>query len=63
MQREIAGTRDLQLELPDGATVEDSWTALVERFPRLAPGRAAVRFARNGAYTCLLYTSPSPRDS
>jgi len=51
MQREIAGTRDLEQELPDGATIEDSWTALVERFPRLASGRAAVRFARNGAYT------------
>jgi len=51
MQREIAGTRDLELELPDGSTIDDSWVALVERFPRLASGRAAVRFARNGAYT------------
>ena len=51
MQREIAGTRDLQLDLHDGATVEDAWSALVDRFPGLAPGRPAVRFARNGAYT------------
>ncbi len=51
MQREIAGTRDVELDLPDEASIEDAWTALVERFPRLAPGRAAVRFARNGAYT------------
>ncbi|HET9853301.1 MAG TPA: MoaD family protein [Candidatus Limnocylindrales bacterium] len=51
MQREIAGTRSLELDLHDGATVEDAWSALIERFPRLAPGRAAVRFARNGAYT------------
>ena len=51
MQREIAGTRDLELDLADGATLESAWDALVERFPRLAPGRAAVRFARNGAYT------------
>jgi molybdopterin synthase catalytic subunit len=51
MQREIAGTRQLELELRDGATIEDAWSALVERFPRLGPGRAAVRFARNGAYT------------
>jgi molybdopterin synthase catalytic subunit len=31
--------------------LEDAWSALVDRFPALAPGRAAVRFARNGAYT------------
>jgi molybdopterin converting factor subunit 1 len=51
MQREIAGTREVALDLPAGATIEDAWTALVERFPRLAPGRAAVRFAHHGAYT------------
>ncbi len=51
MQREIAGTRQVELDLPPEATIEDAWTALVGRFPRLAPGRSAVRFARNGAYT------------
>jgi MoaE-MoaD fusion protein len=50
MQRELAGTRELSLELADGATLEDAWSALVARFPVLAPGRPAVRFARNGAY-------------
>jgi molybdopterin synthase catalytic subunit len=50
MQREIAGTRELELELRDGATLEDAWAALVARFPNLAPGRSSVRFARNGAY-------------
>jgi molybdopterin converting factor subunit 1 len=50
MQREIAGTRQLDLDLRDGATIEDAWRALVERFPRLAPGRASVRFAHNGGY-------------
>jgi MoaE-MoaD fusion protein len=50
MQRELAGTRALDLQLPLGATVEDAWTALVERHPVLAPGRPAVRFAVNGAY-------------
>ncbi len=50
MQRELAGTREVELALPAGATIEDAWTALVDRFPRLAPGRVAVRFARNGAY-------------
>jgi molybdopterin synthase catalytic subunit len=51
MQRELAGTRTLDLELPAGATVEDAWAGLVERYPVLAPGRAAVRFAVNGDYT------------
>jgi molybdopterin synthase catalytic subunit len=51
MQREIAGTREVELDLPPEASIEDAWTALVDRFPRLAPGRPAVRFARNGAYT------------
>jgi MoaE-MoaD fusion protein len=50
MQRELAGTRALDLALGPGATIEDAWAALVERFPVLAPGRPAVRFARNGTY-------------
>jgi molybdopterin synthase catalytic subunit len=50
LQRELAGTRDLSLELADGATVETSWAAVVERHPVLAPGRPSVRFARNGEY-------------
>ena len=40
IQRELAGTREVPLELPDGADVEAAWTALVARFPVLAPGRA-----------------------
>lgn len=50
IQRELAGTRETALELPDGATVEDAWAALVVRHPALAPGRAFVRFARNADY-------------
>ena len=50
MQRELAGTRSIDLELPAGAVVEDAWLALVERVPELAPGRASVRFAHNGGY-------------
>ena len=50
MHRELAGTRELALELPDGATIEDAWSAVVARVPALAPGRASVRFARNAAY-------------
>ena len=50
IQRELAGTREVPVDLADGATVEDAWTALVERHPVLGPGRPSVRFARNGAY-------------
>lgn len=50
IQRELAGSREVPLELPAGATIEVAWAALVERYPVLAPGRSSVRFARNGAY-------------
>jgi len=50
MQRELAGTRELAVELAAGATVEAAWAALVARHPILAPGRPAVRFAVNGEY-------------
>lgn len=50
IQRELAGTRDVALDLPEDATVEDAWTAVVDRYRVLAPGRPSVRFARNGDY-------------
>jgi molybdopterin synthase catalytic subunit len=50
IQRELAGTRELAVELPDGADVGAAWDALVGQVPALAPGRSSVRFARNGAY-------------
>lgn len=50
VQRELAGARELAVELPDGADVEAAWQALVARHPVLEPGRASVRFARNGEY-------------
>jgi molybdopterin synthase catalytic subunit len=50
MQRELAGTRAVNVSVPPGSTIEDAWAALIERFPVLAPGRPAVRFAHNGAY-------------
>ena len=49
-QREQAGAREVALELPAGATIEDAWTVLAARIPALAPGRPFVRFARNGEY-------------
>ncbi len=50
MQRELAGTRGVDLALGQGATIADAWTALVALHPGLASGRAALRFAHNGAY-------------
>jgi molybdopterin synthase catalytic subunit len=50
MQRELAGTREVSLELPADATIERAWDALVARHPSLAPGRSSMRFARNGEY-------------
>ena len=50
VQRELAGTREVQLELAEGADVEAVWAALVARFPVLAPGRPSLRFALNGDY-------------
>ena len=50
VQRELAGTREVALDLPDGGTVADAWTGLVALHPSLAPGRDSVRFARNGKY-------------
>ena len=50
IQRELVGARQVPLELPAGATIEDAWDALVALHPGLAPGRPAVRFARNAEY-------------
>ncbi len=50
-QREIAGTREVTVELPEGSTIEDAWAALVVLHPALATGRPYVRYARNGRYT------------
>ena len=50
IQRELAGAREVPLELPSQATIEGAWSALVALHPALAPGRPFVRFARNGDY-------------
>jgi molybdopterin synthase catalytic subunit len=50
VQRELAGAREVAVELPDGSDVEAAWQALIARHPVLAPGRASLRFARNGEY-------------
>ena len=50
LQRELAGTRELSVELTAPATIAGAWAALVALHPVLAPGASSVRFARNGAY-------------
>lgn len=50
MQRELLGWKQAPLELPEHATIDDAWRALVDRHPALAPSRESVRFARNGRY-------------
>ena len=50
VQREIAGTREVGLDVPPDASVADAWEALVKQHPALRPGRDFVRFALNGAY-------------
>ena len=39
IQRELAGVREVALQLPDGATIENAWASLVALHPNLAPGR------------------------
>lgn len=50
IQREQVGAREVAVELEDPASIEDAWAALQARHPSIGPGRAAVRFARNGEY-------------
>ena len=50
MQREAAGSKEVLVEVPVGATVEDAWAAVVGLVPVLAPGRQSLRFAVNGTY-------------
>ena len=50
MQRELAGTREVAVDLPNDADVAAAWAALVSLHPGLAPGASSIRFARNGAY-------------
>ena len=49
-QRELAGVREVRLELLPGATIEDGWSALAVIHPSIASGRPYLRFARNGEY-------------
>jgi molybdopterin synthase catalytic subunit len=43
--REVAGQGQMDLELPDGGTVETAWSAVVDRHPQLAQYRDFTLFA------------------
>jgi len=49
-QREIAGSREVVVEVAEPATIQDAWAAVVALHPGLADGRPYVRFAHNGSY-------------
>ena len=43
--REAVGRDSLDLELPEGVTVESAWAAVVDRYPALSPFRPFTLFA------------------
>ena len=45
LYREAAGRDRVELELPEGATVEAAWAAVAERYPALLPYRPHTLFA------------------
>ena len=48
--REAAGASQSTLEVEPGATLQDVWSTLVARHPRLAPHTGTAAFALNGEY-------------
>lgn len=50
LQRQQIGSRQVIVELPDGATVRAAWEALATTYPIVAPAGPVLRFARNGVY-------------
>ena len=45
-----AGTRKVELELDDAATLQEVWPLLVDRHPELSSMRDTLAFAVNGEY-------------
>jgi MoaE-MoaD fusion protein len=48
--REAAGRERLEVELPEGGTVEAAWSAVVDRHPQLRPYRPFTLFAVGDEY-------------
>ena len=51
--REVVGKDELELDLPDGATVESLWKQMVADDERLAPYAASLQFAVNHDFVPL----------
>jgi molybdopterin converting factor small subunit len=49
--REAAGRAQIEWDACEPMSVEAFWDRLLQQFPALGPHRAAVRTARNGAFT------------
>ena len=48
--REVAGRERLEVDLPDGGTVEAAWSAVIDRHPGLSPYRPFTLFAVGNEY-------------
>jgi molybdopterin converting factor subunit 1 len=48
--REVVGTSQSTLDVRQGATLNDVWSALVAQHPRLEPHTGTAAFAINGEY-------------
>ena len=48
--REATGRERLEVDLPDGGTVEAAWSAVVDRHPQLSPYRPFTLFAVGNEY-------------
>ncbi|HEY9179432.1 MAG TPA: MoaD/ThiS family protein [Candidatus Baltobacteraceae bacterium] len=46
--RELLGGSAHELQVQDGASVDDVWDALADRYAEMAPLAASTRIARNG---------------
>ncbi len=51
--REVLGTPERPLRLPEGATLRDAWELLEREYPALGAHRASLRIARNGRLVTL----------
>src|SRR6185436_8340554 len=48
--KDIVGARQLQLDVPAGATVNDLWERLESRYPKLGPYRSVALTSVNEEY-------------
>ncbi len=50
LHRDIVGTPQLQVEVPEGTTLGQLWAQLCAQYPALEPATRSIMFARNEAY-------------